>query len=252
MEYTIKKLPSLAGITTRTLRYWDSIGLLKPKRITSSGYRIYGKEEVDRLQQILFFRELAFSLDEIKELLANEDFDHLNALREHKVRLLEERNRLNTLIDTVEKTISEKEGRLTMTDKEKFAGFKREMIDENEKKYGKEARKLYGDEAVEKSNQKLLNMSEEQYKELTQLTEEILTKLVEAKHQGDPSSPLAQEVAALHKKWLTFFWSSYSKEAHRGLAQTYVDDPRFTAYYDAKEPGCAEFLKDAIFIYTRD
>jgi len=84
MEYTIKKLASLAGITTRTLRYWDSIGLLKPKRITSSGYRIYGKEEVDRLQQILFFRELAFSLDEIKELLANEDFDHLNALREHK------------------------------------------------------------------------------------------------------------------------------------------------------------------------
>jgi len=92
MEYTVQKLGRLAGISTRTLRYYDEIGILKPARINSSGYRIYGKEEVDRLQQILFYRELGVSLDSIKNIITSPSFNGVEALREHREKLLEKEN----------------------------------------------------------------------------------------------------------------------------------------------------------------
>lgn len=91
MEYTVQKLGQLAGISTRTLRYYDEIGILKPARINSSGYRIYGQSEVDRLQQILFFRELGVSLESIKQVITAPTFDGVKALLEHREKLLEDR-----------------------------------------------------------------------------------------------------------------------------------------------------------------
>lgn len=137
-----------------------------------------------------------------------------------------------------------------MSNKEKFEGFKQKLIDENEKNYGKEIREKYGNEEVNKSNTKLQGMSEKEYEEVTSLAEEIMTTLEEAFKTGDPAGELAQKTAELHRKWISYYWSSYSKEAHAGLAQMYVDDERFTAYYDAKQPGMAAFLRDAILIYT--
>ena len=137
-----------------------------------------------------------------------------------------------------------------MADKEKFEGFKKKAIDENEKKYGKEIREKYGDDTIEKSNKKFQGMSEEKYNAFTKLGEEINEKLGEALKTGNPAGELAQEVAELHKKWLQFTWPSYSKEAHAGLAQMYVCDERFTAYYDKIQVGAAEFLKEAILVYT--
>ncbi|WP_338470624.1 MerR family transcriptional regulator [Niallia sp. XMNu-256] len=250
MEYTVQKLAKLAGISTRTLRYYDEIDLLKPARINSSGYRIYAQEEVDRLQQILFYRELGVELKDIKEILTNPAFDSNKALREHLQELLEKRMQLDVLIANVTKTIASKEGRMTMSNKEKFAGFKKKMIDENEQKYGQEARDKYGEEAVDASNSKLMNMTEEQYKEMTLIGEEINVTLAQAMKTGDPTGELAQKTADLHKKWLMFHWKDYSKKAHAGLAQMYVDDERFTAYYDKIEPGAAQFLRDAIHFYT--
>lgn len=250
MEYTVQKLGKLAGVSTRTLRYYDEIGILKPARINSSGYRIYGQKEVDRLQQILFYRELGVSLEKIKEIMTSPSFNEAKALREHREKLLEKRNQLDLLIANVEKTIASIEGRISMTDKEKFEGFKQKLIDENEKKYGKEAREKYGNEAVEKSNNKLKNMTQEEYEAVTKLNEECLSTLAEAFKTGDPAGELAQKAADLHRQWLTFWWDSYSKEAHAGLAQMYVDDERFRAYYDKEQPGMAEFLRDAILIYT--
>lgn len=250
MEYTIQKLAAMAGVSTRTLRYYDEIGLLKPARINSSGYRIYGQAEVDKLQQILFYRELEVGLEQIKDIINAPDFDVLKALREHLDKLLVKRKKVETLISTVEKTIAEKEGRIVMSDKEKFEGFKQKLIEENEKKYGKEAREKYGDEAVERSNQQFRNMSEEEYKKLINLEKEIKDILAEAMKEGDPASSLAQKAAQLHREWISFCWGTYDKEAHRGIAQMYVDDERFTAYYDDKQPGTARFLRDAIFIYT--
>lgn len=250
MEYTVQKLGSMAGVSTRTLRYYDEIGILKPARINSSGYRIYGQKEVDRLQQILFYRELGVSLDSIKQIVTAPSFDEAKALREHHERLLDKRKQLDTLIANVEKTIAMTEGRITMSDKEKFEGFKQKLIEENERKYGKEVREKYGDDTVNKSNAKLMNMTEQQYEEVTQLANDVLATLAEAFKTGDPASDIAQKAAELHKKWLMYYWSDYSKEAHAGLAQMYVDDERFKAYYDNNQPGTAEFLRDAIHIYT--
>lgn len=94
MEYTIQKLARLAGISTRTLRYYDEIDLLKPARINSSGYRLYGQKEVDRLQQIMFYRELGFPLETIKEIMANPLFDERKALQDHLKHLLEKESKL--------------------------------------------------------------------------------------------------------------------------------------------------------------
>lgn len=250
MEYTVQKLGQLAGVSTRTLRYYDEIGILKPARTNSSGYRIYGQAEVDRLQQILFFRELGISLEQIKEIVTDPSFDGAKALREHREQLLEKRKQLDLLIANVEKTIASTEGSLTMSDKEKFEGFKQKMIEDNEKKYGKEVREKYGDDAVNKSNEKVQNMTQGEHDEATRLANEVMETLAEAFENGDPASDIAQKAAELHKQWLMHYWGEYSKEAHAGLAQMYVDDERFKAYYDVKQPGTAEFLRDAIHIYT--
>ncbi|NRD78190.1 MerR family transcriptional regulator [Bacillus sp. BRMEA1] len=250
MEYTVQKLASLAGISTRTLRYYDEIGILKPARINSSGYRIYGLKEVDRLQQILFFRELGVSLENIKSIITDPTFDSTRALRDHREQLLGKREQLDLLIANVEKTIAMTEGRIIMSDHEKFEGFKNKMVEDNEEKYGKEIREKYGSEAVDKSNAKVLNMTQEQFDEVTELEKKVKQTLTEAYKTGDPAGEMAQNAADLHKQWLTYYWSEYSKEAHAGLAQMYVDDERFKAYYDKEQPGTAEFLRDAIHIYT--
>ncbi len=250
MEYTVKKLGNLAGVSTRTLRYYDEIGILKPARINSSGYRIYGQEEVDKLQQILFYRELGVSLDEIKDIVINPSFNVTDALMEHHEKLLAKREQLDILIANVEKTIAYNGGSIKMSDKEKFEGFKNKMVDDNEKKYGKEIRAKYGEDIVKASNDKLKNMTEEQFAELEKLGNLVIATLNEAYATGDPSCELAQKVAKLHHQWLSYSWPNYTKEAHANLAQMYVDDERFKAYYDKKQPGTAEFLRDSILIYT--
>lgn len=250
MEYTIKSLSNLAVVSTRTLRYYDEIGILKPARINSSGYRIYGEKEVDRLQQILFYRELGVNLDSIKEIISSPDFNETAALKQHYKELLARRQQLDDLIENVKKTINNKEGRLKMSDKEKFEGFKKKLVEDNEKKFGKEVREKYGEETVNKSNQQLMNMTEEQYNDLQELGNKVLETLKEAYKTGNPSGELGQKAAELHKEWITFCWGDYNKEAHANLTQMYVDDERFRAYYDKEQPGCAEFLRDAVWIYA--
>lgn len=250
MEYTVQKLGRLAGVSTRTLRYYDEIGILKPARINSSGYRIYSKAEVDRLQQILFYRELGVSLEGIRDMVTAPSFDGTAALREHRARLLEKREQLDLLIANVEKTIAFTEGRITMSDKEKFEGFKQKMIDENESKYGKEIREKYGEEQVQKSYKKFKGMTQEEYAAVEKLGADVLETLKQAFATKDPAGELAQKAADLHRQWLSFYWDGYTKEAHAGVAQMYVDDARFTAYYDKEQPGLAEFLRDAVHIYT--
>ena len=250
MEYTVQKLGKLAGVSTRTLRYYDELGILKPARINSSGYRIYGLKEVDTLQQILFYRELGISLESIKDIITKPNFDGAIALKKHREKLLEKREQLDILIANVDKTIAVTEGSTIMSDKEKFEGFKKNLIDENEKKYGKEVREKYGKETVEKSNAKLMNLTEEEYSNMEKVSKELHEILKDAFATGDPAGELAQKAAKLHHQWLNFSWSSYSTQAHAGLAQMYVDDERFTAYYDKEQSGTAKFLRDAIYIYT--
>ncbi len=250
MEYTVNKLAEISGVTTRTLRYYDEIGLLKPARISSSGYRIYGRREVNLLQQILFYRELEVSLDEIKAIMTSDTFDANKALTEHHEKLLEKRERLERLIANVEKTILESEGRIMMSDREKFEGLKKNMLQENEAKYGAEIREKYGEETVAKSNAKFANLSEADFERSSQLAGEIIESLLKGMDSGDASGADAQEAAKKHKEWLMFYWPEYSKEAHVGLGEMYVADERFTVYYDQHRPGAAQFLCDAIHVFT--
>ena len=184
MEYTVQKLASMAGISSRTLRYYDEIGLLKPMRISSSGYRIYGPAEVDRLQQILFYRTLGVRLESIKDILDAPSIDALTALKEHRQKLLEKRQQLDLLIANVEKTIAAIEGRCSMSDTEKFRGFKQRLIEENEQKYGEEIRP-YGDEAVNQSYEKFKNMTDDQYREYETWRKRSLKRLA-VFATGDP------------------------------------------------------------------
>ena len=250
MTYTIKKLGQLAGISTRTLRYYDEIGLLEPAHINASGYRIYTDEQVNKLQQILFYRELGVALENIKDIITAPQFDAVRALAQHRDKLLAKRTQLDLLIGNVEKPIATAEGSMNMSDKEKFEGFKAQLVEANEAKYGSEIRKKYGEAAVKQSNEKVMGMSKAQYDEAAALAETITEKLAQAFATGDPAGSIAQETADLHRRWLLFYWSSYSKEAHAGVAKMYVEDERFTAYYDKAQPGTAAFLRDAILIYT--
>ena len=251
MEYSINGLAKLAGVSTRTLRYYDEIGLLIAKRISSNAYRVYGQHEVDLLQQIMFYRELGVSLDDIRNILGSKSYDGIEALQGHLSALKAKKEQIELLISNVEKTIATSKGEITMSNTEKFKGFKQKLVEENENKYGKEIREKYGDTVVDASNAKMMGLTAEKYEEMQELSQQINETLKKAFEQGDPSSELAQKVSAMHKEWLGYTWNFYSKEAHMGLAQMYVDDPRFKKYYDDIAVGCAEFLNEAIKIYCR-
>ena len=249
MEYSINALTKLSGVTARTLRHYDAIGLLKPARVASSGYRIYGEKQVDLLQQILFYRELGFPLEDIKKLLHAPGFDRRQAFEGHLCALQKKRDQLDALILNLTTSLSVLKGEATMSDKEKFKGFGQKLVDENERKYGEEIRRKYGDKAVDESNDRVRGMTREQYDQSERLRLEFEQTLKAAFDSGDPAGEPAQKACDLHRQWLCVFYPGYSKEYHRGLGEMYVSDERFRANYDKLAPGCAEFLRDAINIY---
>lgn len=251
MEYSINELSKIAKISTRTLRYYHEIKLLEPKRINSSGYRIYGENEVEKLQQILFYKAMGFKLEEIKDIVNNPSFDIMLALYNHKEVLLRKKEEIDLLIKNVEKTISYKKGEMKMSDKERFEGFKKDLIKQNEECYGNEIREKYGDKKVNDFNSKILGLNEEEYKEFEKLTVDIIEKLKEAMIENNPAGQKAQQACELHKQWLGYTWNFYTKEAHRGLGEMYVEDERFKKYYDDHKEGMAEFFKEALDIYTK-
>lgn len=251
MEYTIKELADLAGISTRTLRWYDKKGLLKPSRVNEAGYRFYDEKAVARLQQIMFYRELEFSLYDIGQILESPQFDQQKALQSHLQELTRRREQIDDLILTVQKTLAELQGGKKMSDREKFEAFKKKMVQENEEKYGTEIREKYGDESVDRANAAMMKMSEETYKQWKEKEDRILAMLKEAVLTGEtPDSPQAQEIAKLHAVWC-FRDEKYDPQKHAQIASLYTLDKRFTAYYDREVEGCAKFLTDAVSIYAK-
>lgn len=232
MEYTVKQLGNLAGVSGRTLRYYDQINLLKPKDVNEAGYRIYGSVEVDRLQQILFYRELGVNLQTIKNLLDSPKFNERETLEKHHAQLLKKRKQLDLIIQNVERTIAAKERGRKMSDQEKFLGLKQKLVRKNEANYGEEIREKYGDSVVDASNAKLLELTEVEYARAEVLAQKIIAALVDVVDKEDPAGEKGQQIAELHREWLSFYWPKYSKEAHAGLVEMYVVDERFKTYYD--------------------
>ena len=245
--YSTGKLSEISGVSSRTLRYYDEIGLLKPSFINESGYRYYDDNEVALLQQILFYKERGLELQTIKEIIYRKDFDLYSALEEHLVSLEEEKKKIDRMINSVKLSIKSLKGEYNMSDKEKFEAFKKNLVDENEKNYGKEIRKKYGNDSVDESNRKMLNMSEEDYNMFKELEENILT-LVEkcVKENLDLDSKEAKELANTHQKWIKMTWNKYSVETHKSLAMMYTMDKRFKEYYDKNVEGCTDYLSMAI------
>ncbi len=253
MEYTVKELAQLSGVSKRTLRYYDQIGLLPPGRVAANGYRLYGPQEVDLLQQILLYREMDMPLEGIARILHNPDYNRQQALKEHLCALAQKKERLDALMDNVQRTLQAMKGQGTMKDKDKFQGFKQNMVQQNEAKYGKEVRQKYGDSVVDASNQKVMDMSQEQLSEAEALKEKYEGMLKEALAEGNPQGEKAQAACVAHQQWLTHYWpkGTYTKEAHKGLGDMYALDDRFRAYYEALAPGMADFFRDALQEYCR-
>ena len=184
MEYSIQELSRLSGVTTRALRWYDQIGLLKPSRVAESGYRYYSGTEVDRLQDILYYRALGVELARIKECLDDPSFDRLAALRNHLAALEAERERLEQLIRSVKDTIGAEERNEIMSDEQKFEAFKQRVVAHNEEVYGAEIRAKYGDQEVDGANAAVRNLTQKQYQEWTDLGREIQERLEAAVRAG--------------------------------------------------------------------
>ncbi|MGT2950540.1 MerR family transcriptional regulator [Streptococcus cuniculi] len=247
MLYSIRQLANLSGVSTRTLRYYEEVGLLLPAHKNDSGYRFYGEQEVDTLQQILFYKERGFELKQIKELLSQTNLDTLTRLEEHLADLHAKKEKIETMIENLTRTIQAQKGHITMTTEEKFQAFKETLIQENEATYGKEVREKYGDETMNQANQHFANMSEESYQDWQALDQRIKTLLHQAVTENwQPTDDKSKEIVQLHKDWLQIVDKHYAVEKHIGIAQLYTADERFTATYDEKIDGCAAFLTASI------
>ena len=246
--YTVRQLAKMAGVSVRTLHHYDQIGLLKPSSRTEAGYRLYAEKDLLRLQQVLFYRELDFPLDEIRIILDLPGFDQVEALRDHRRMLGERAERLARLLRTVDRTIARltEEDTMPLTDEELYEGFspkEREQL----KEYEAEARDRWGEMAAE-SQRRVRQMSKAQW-QAVQEEGDAATRLM-GEYMGRPvSDPDVQAAIARHHAWIENFYPC-SAEMYRGLGQMYVDDPRFTATYDKVRPGLAVFMRDAMAYYA--
>lgn len=243
MPYTVKQLADLAGVSARTLHYYDEIELLEPDSIGSNGYRYYGEQALLRLQQILFYRELGFRLDEIQTILDRPNFDLLHALQKHRAALRDRSARIEQLIQTVDKTISRLKGETEMSDKELFQGFD----EEQQAAYAEEARRRWGSKDVDTSMKKWGSYSAAQKSQVFAEGEAIHLDLVARMSEG-PTSPAVQQIVDRWYQHLRYFYEP-SIERLRGLGQLYVEDPDFRAFYVKLNPKLPEFFRDAINHY---
>lgn len=243
MRYTVQQLAELAGVTVRTLHHYDEIKLLCPQR-EKNGYRSYGEPELLRLQQILFFRELEFPLEEIAAILAKPDFDMATSLREHRTKIERKRVRLAALLGTIDNTLAKLSGKKDMTDEELFDAF----WDKHETEYASEAERRWGDtDAWKQSKERTKHLKKEDYKRMAQDADALMKALATC-IDGGPLSAQTQDLIAKHYESLRAFYDP-TPELYRGLGQMYVDDHRFRAYFEKYDPRMPEFMREAMAAY---
>ena len=254
MSYSINELAKLAGISTRTLRYYDKQGLLKARRNPENNYRYYEESEVDQLQKILFLKLFNLPLEQIKQVMRTSTETQYQVLRNQRSKLVAQEQYLGDLIRNLDKTLATMKGETQMTDTEKFATLKKEMINKNERQYGAEIREKYGDPQIDLSNQKFSSLSADELSHFKKLNAEILTELKDFDNTAGVKQAAAKHIFELHKEYLLIIWpkSQYSAEAHKNLAQMYVCDGRFSKYYEEAtgNPDAAKILKAIIDYYA--
>ena len=242
--YTVRHLARFSGVSIRTLHHYDEIGLLVPARSPDSKYRRYTVDDLYRLQQILFYRELGFPLQRIKELLDDPDFDRMEVLKEHRDTIRREQERLGHLLATIERTIQhQQEGRTMIDEKELYEGF----TPEESQAMRTEAMERWGADRVRSSEMRIRSLSTEQWKEF-KATMEAMEQRLASLMDRPPEDAAVQTVVAEHHAMIGFFYE-VTEEIYRGLAELYVSDERFTEHYDRHRPGLAAFLRSAMIVY---
>ncbi|HEY0373832.1 MAG TPA: MerR family transcriptional regulator [Amnibacterium sp.] len=248
-EVAIGDVARMSGVTARTLRHYESIGLLRPSSVGDNGYRRYGDRELLRLQRILVLKALGLGLTEIAALL-DEQRDELEALREHHARLLAEQERLGRMAATVERTIRElseqaRSAPMTIERPENlFEGF-------DPSEYEAEARERWPEQAAA-SERFTATLTPADTERMQRETTAQIVRMAELRDTGTPvDAPAVQaEMAALHAA-ISRMWTP-TAEAFAALGRMYVDDERFRATYDRVSPGVAAYFRDAMAVYARE
>jgi DNA-binding transcriptional MerR regulator len=249
MSWSIVEVARHAGVSSRTLRHYDDLGLVRPAYVGPNGYRYYEREQLARLQEVLVLRELGLPLDAVGRVLDG-THDRTSVLREHHRALLEERDRLTRLAATVARTLEEREGgEITMEPQELFDGFDADK----QKQYERELVERYGTQVQEHIDESWRRIGTFCKADVAAVNEEYadigrrLIPLIDADVSPDDERVL--DVMADHYAIVARFWTP-DAESYAGLGDLYADSPDFRARYDAEHPRMAEYLRDAMAAYA--
>jgi len=245
--YTVSEVAKLSGVSVRALHHYDEIGLLKPADVGVNGYRYYGKDELLRLQQILFHRELGFPLEEIGRVLDASDFDRVAALKAHRERLAVEARRTRRLVRTIDETLAALQGATTMDETAMYRGFDPKKQEQQEAwlvdRYGPGVRTSIDAVKTAQKGWKQADFDAAQA-EIAQIEAAFVTALTD----GLPAdSTTVQGLAARHRDWIARQWPHpVSRVAYENLATLYGEHPDFRARYEAQGAGMTEYLQAAM------
>lgn len=256
VSFSIGELAALAGVSTRTLRHYESCGLLLPAR-TANGYRVYSQADAKRLAQILAMRQCGLPLVTIRRMMSVDAEDVASAaseanihsiLDEHLRTLQMQRGSLEEAIGRTKTAIAAIERIERMDTKDAFEEMKEQGLKDFEATYGQEARKLYGDEAIDAANERMMSLTKDEWDAKELLEDAIKVQLRLAMQTGDPASVASRELAHMHERWIAVHWGEgYREEEYMGLVLGYLGDPRFVKYYDsAAGEGATDFLVRAV------
>ena len=249
-NYSVKQIARLAGVSVRTLHLYDKMGLLKPAIRTRAGYRQYGQAELLRLQQILFYRELDMPLKAIAEILNDPNFDLTKALASHKIALRVRRDRLSTLLKTIDKTIMNLKNKTMNNAEELYEGMPKEQA----ASWRREAIDKWGEDTVRRSEKALLEMDKLDLDQLKADQKDIVHQLLLLNNKA-PESDEVQEQIARHYANIRSFWgvsdpTDLKAETYKGLAELYVADERYTASDGKTDLEFASFMRKGMLYFA--
>ena len=246
---TVGTISHLAGVTVRTLHHYHQIGLVVPSDRSEAGYRLYGHAEIERLQEVLFFRELGFGLNEIREIMESPDYDRVTALSRQRQLLEARAERLFNMITAVDATLEAERRGINMTKGEMLEVFG----DFDPAAYEDEARERWGHtDAYQESVRRTAQYSKADWEQLGRESEEISQAFIELMNAGvSAENDAAMDVAERHRAHVSRWFYECTPEIHAGLGQMYVTDPRFEESIDRAAPGLAEYMSNAIAANSR-
>jgi DNA-binding transcriptional MerR regulator len=244
VSYSVGQVARLAGITVRTLHHYDEIGLLSPQIRTAAGYRHYDDADLERLQQVMFYRELGFALDDITELLRDPDADPTDHLRRQHELLLRRAERVLAMVDAVETAMEANRMGISLTPEERFEVFG----PEDPAQYAEEAEERWGStDAYKQSHQRTKAYTKADWLEVKAEVDAIESAYAQAMAAGLPADgDEATAAAERHRRHINDRFYDCSYEFHSGLARMYVADDRFARHYDERAAGLAQYVHDAI------